>query len=94
MENLSAASPMKTSDAPSDGEEDAISEMIESLAKSVLGNGQFTIDDYDLDRVYGTMDGDGYVIRMWDISKQSVRWTLFRMLASHGETVRTGTYNY
>lgn len=40
-----------------------------------------TIEDWDLDRVYLTIDGQEYTIRMWDIheSEKTVRidWSLF-----------------
>ena len=54
-------------------------------------NNPVIIEDWDLDRVYLTIDGQDYDIRMWDIwetKKQlNFRWTLFTWL--NGETSGT-----
>ena len=50
-----------------------------------------TIEDWDLDRVYLTIDGQEYTIRMWDIRESEktvmIEWSLF--LFKEGEDCGT-----
>jgi hypothetical protein len=48
------------------------------------------IKDYDLDRVYLSLDGEEFDIRTWDIREVNntllVRWTLFQMMCGEDGT--------
>lgn len=54
------------------------------------------IDDWDLDRVYLTIDGQEYIIRMWDIHQSEkmiiIGWSLFLFKEgeSHGALINSG----
>lgn len=67
------------------------------LKKSEIHPGEpVTIDDWDLDRVYLTINGLEYIIRMWDIHESEktvmIEWSLFfyKEGESHGTRIRGG----
>ncbi|MGE8079264.1 hypothetical protein [Peribacillus loiseleuriae] len=73
---------------------------IQDLAKQLFGNkGEYTITDWDLDRIYIDKDDHEYTIRMWNITDEDIRWTLFKIIpdedgGSHGEEVDYGIFEY
>lgn len=76
-----------------------IPQAISDLAEFILTNKEFTINDWDLDRVYLDVAGDEYDIRMWNITDVDIRWTLFKIIddgdgSGHGEEVSSGVYDF
>ena len=76
-----------------------IPQPIIDLTKQVLGNREFIIKDWDLDRVYLDVDStqDDYTIRMWNITDDDIRWTLFKTIweedgGGHGQAEAEGIY--
>ena len=73
-------------------------ELVEKLVKRVLGKAYeastVIIDDFDLDRVYLTIDGEEYTIRTWDIHETehtvAIRWTLFKSVGDHSDELSSG----
>lgn len=78
-----------------------IPEVIFKLTQNVLCNREFIIKDWDLDRIYLDVDrtNDDYTIRMWNITENSISWTLFKTIwnddgGGHGGEESEGTFNY
>ena len=83
-----------------------LSKMAKDLTIQVLYLGRIgtekvvTIDEWDLDRIYMTIDGKDYTIRTWDVrqvkQEMKVRWTLFVTVGdiesgtAHGEEICHG----
>jgi len=79
---------------------------LESLVSRVLNkceihpDGTVIIDDWDLDRVYLTIDNQDYVIRMWNIGGTEklviIEWTLFlfKENESHGTRIEAGVCRF
>jgi hypothetical protein len=73
-------------------------ETVEKLVRQVLiekyKSSTITIDDFDLDRVYLTIDGEEYTIRTWDIREKphivAIRWTLFKSVGDHSDELSSG----
>ena len=56
---------------------------IRQFAKSVVDKAGikykvFAIVDHDLDRVWLELDGIDYTIRMWSVTEESIRYSIFR----------------
>ena len=70
--------------------------MIKSvLAKADIEDKGFIVveDGLDLKRVIFIMDGDEYVIRMWNIlCNGKVEYTLYKTVEDHGEDIDRGVY--
>lgn len=81
-------------------EEVEIPEPIIKLVKKVFGKKNVKIIDWDMDRVYiGEDVQDDYTIRMWNITDNSIRWTLFKSIwnedgSGYGEEQKSGNFKY
>ncbi|HZH61740.1 MAG TPA: hypothetical protein VEY70_19640 [Metabacillus sp.] len=76
-----------------------IPQPIKDLAAEVLNGQNYIIEDWDLDRVYIKVDDQDYIIRMWNITEDDIRWTLFIDVpdedgGSHGEEIDFGIFEY
>lgn len=74
-----------------------INQVIKELACEVFSDDNFTIDDFDWDRVWITRNNEEYTIRTWDITESEIDWTLFRMVdngdgTGHGEEEKVGLF--
>lgn len=73
---------------------------IQALAKEVFGeNSNYTITDWDLDRVYINKDGHEHTIRMWNITEEEIRWTSVKYTfddngVEHREELGEGIFDY
>jgi hypothetical protein len=68
-------------------------------AKKVMGKKDYVINDWDLDRIYLTSNGENFTIRMWNVTKEYVDWTFFKDIehadgSGSGERINDGTYYY
>jgi hypothetical protein len=80
-------------------EENPIPKPLIDLAYKVFDKAKFTINDWDLDRVYITKGRHEYTIRMWNIDGDKIKWTLFKDIpdedgGSHGEEQKHGIFHY
>lgn len=75
-------------------EENEIPEPVINLAKDVFGEETYKIVDWDMDRVYIEKNNEEFTIRMWNVTKHSIRWTLFKSVGNHGEEQKEGTFKY
>ena len=62
------------------------------LEKAFEEKKSFTITDADLDRVYLEIEGEDYIVRMWNITDRTIEYTLFKCVGDHGEDVSRGVY--
>jgi antitoxin component HigA of HigAB toxin-antitoxin module len=72
---------------------------IKNLTKHVIDEKSFEIVDWDLDRVYLKSEANEMTIRMWNITADDIRWTLFVDVpdedgGSHGEELESGIFEY
>jgi hypothetical protein len=76
-------------------EENKIPNDVIEFAKSVMDS-EHEVLDFDGRNVEVKMNGEDYNIRTWDITKTSIRWTLFKTIwgtnGGHGEEIKSGTY--
>lgn len=77
----------------------SIPKQVTNLVKDVFENENIKIVDWDLDRIYLENDDYEYTIRMWDITENQIRWTLFKSVdngdgTGHGEELKSGEYGY
>lgn len=75
-----------------------IPQPVQDLAKKVLIS-DYTIEDWDIDRIYIKKGDHDYTIRMWNITDDDIRWTLFIDVpdkdgGSHGEEMDFGIFEY
>lgn len=66
--------------------------VIAVLEKAFEEKKSFTITDADLDRVYFEIEGEDYIVRMWNITDRTIEYTLFKCVEDHGEDVSRGVY--
>ena len=64
------------------------------LKRAFGGAADFSIEDADLDRVYFSMDGHEYILRMWNICENKIDWTLYKCIEDHGEAITDGCYYF
>ncbi|MEC1725882.1 hypothetical protein P9E34_14280 [Schinkia azotoformans] len=72
---------------------------IQDLANQIFGDSNYKLYDWDLDRIYIERDNEEYTIRMWNITDETIRWTLFKDVpdedgGSHGEEMDFGLFEY
>lgn len=51
-------------------------------------------DDYDLDRIYIDVCGKSYIIRMWNVNDEGIRYSLYEDKGYSGEEVYYGYYPF
>ena len=66
--------------------------VIAVLEKAFEEKKSFTITDADLDRVYFEIEGDDYIVRMWNITDRTIEYTLYKCVGDHGEDISSGVY--
>lgn len=69
-----------------------INQVLRELAYEAFGDDNFTIDDFDWDRVWITRNNQEYTIRTWNITENDIEWTLFKMTSNGGERENAGVY--
>jgi hypothetical protein len=72
---------------------------IELTVKKVMGKNLYTINDFDLDRIYLSSNNEEYTIRLWNVTNYFVEWTLFKDMynndgTGYGEKIKNGKYYY
>lgn len=69
--------------------------LVSFVLKKAFGKAKdFSIEDADLDRVYFSMEGHEYTVRMWNINENKIDWTLFKCVDHHEEAIIDGCYYY
>ncbi|MGG4434530.1 hypothetical protein AAXE64_08210 [Priestia megaterium] len=68
-----------------------------NLTNEVFEGKEVAIEDWDLDRIYVTYEGEEYTIRTWNITDSKVDWTLFKSVdngdgTGHGVEQKEGVY--
>lgn len=71
----------------------SIPQVIIDLVKSVF-DGDISIVDWDLDRIYLECHNEEFIIRTWNVTESVVDWTLFRMTETHGIEIKSGCFHY
>jgi len=80
--------------------ENEIPQPIQDLAKQIFGEeSNYKLTDWDLDRIYIDKDDEDFTVRMWNISDDEIRWTLFKTIwdgngGGHGEEMENGIFEY
>ena len=69
--------------------------LVSAVLKKAFGEAKdYSIEDADLDRVYFSMDGREYTVRMWNIYDNKIDWTLYKCVDDHGERITGGIYYF
>ena len=69
--------------------------LVVAVLKRAFGEAaDFSIEDADLDRVYFSMDGHEYIVRMWNICENKIDWSLYKCIEDHGEAISNGCYYF
>lgn len=67
----------------------------EAFAQEVLGEGvEFIIEEYDGARLYLLIEGEEFLIRLWDLVGDKIRWTLYKCVEDYGQEIKAGETKY